>query len=231
MPSVFSDTLATFSREFGPYYFGLLLLPFLCFFFRKKVSTEFRRLFPLMAYWAVSEYVGLVAAERIGSNAPVHHLYTVVYYLLAVYYFYPLLKAEKGMVFYLFASCFLLFLFSVLNAIYFQPWLVTPTNAIMVHCLFLLTICLFSFKQLLENPIALPLQYQSQFWVSAGILVFNSWAFFFFATHAYFLQIGNYPLLFLRIPELFSFIMLLFFLAAFWAEIKTNQTRNEPLTK
>lgn len=230
MPSLFSNVLEALTREFGPYNFGLLLILCLMLFFQKRVSKEFRRLYPLLFYWVVSEYMGIVVAVVYEGNAPVHHLFTVVYYLLLVYYFYPILKEETGMKFYFIASSAVLFVFALLNALYFQPLMVMPTNAIMFHCLFILAITLFSFKQMLANPIAVPLQYQSQFWISAGFLVFNSWAFFFFATHAYFLQIGAYPELFYKIPQLISFIMLLFFLASFRAEIKTNQSSNEPFT-
>ncbi|MHB1278153.1 MAG: hypothetical protein ACYC1Q_07125 [Bacteroidia bacterium] len=232
MSSQYSNLLDFITREFSPYTFGLLLILILTFHYRRSVSAEFRRLFPLLVYWPLSEFAGIACRLAIGSNTPVHHLYTVLYYLLVVYYFYPLLRAEKGMKFYFIASSILLSLFTVLNAILFQPLMVVmPTNAIMFHCLFILTITLFSFKQMLANPIPMLLRYQSQFWISAGLLVFNSWAFFFFATHAYFLQIGNYPLLFLKIPGIIAFVMLLLFLMAFWAEIKTNQFRHERIAK
>lgn len=238
MSSRFSDLIdviiwrfSPYFKEFSPYTFGLLLILILTFYYRKSVSADFRRLFPLLVYWPLSEFAGIVFKQEWGNNAPVHHIYTVLYYLLVVYYFYPLLKSEKGMKFYFIASSTLLILFAVLNAYFFQPLKVMPTNAIMFHCLFILVIALFSFKQMLANPIPTLLRYQSQFWISAGLLVFNSWAFFFFALHAYFLRVGNYPLILLNIPGIFAFVMLLLFLLAFWAEVKTNHFRYEHSAK
>lgn len=233
MPTWYSKLLALINEELSPYTAGLLLILFLTYYYRKSVSREFRRLFPLLIYWPISEFVGIATRREFISNTHVHHVYTVVYYLLLVYYFYPLLKAEKGMKVYFIASCILLFTFTVLNAILFQPLMAEmPTNAIMFHCLFILVIALFSFKQMLANPIPTPLRYQSQFWISAGLLIFNSCVFFFFALHAYFLRIGGeYPRFFLNIPGIFAFVMLLLFLLAFWAEVKTNQFRHEHSTK
>ncbi|HCS20523.1 MAG TPA: hypothetical protein DIW47_08180 [Bacteroidetes bacterium] len=233
MSTWYSKFLVIINEELSPYTVGLLLILFLTYYYRKSVSSEFRRLFPLLIYWPISEFVGIATRREYVSNTHVHHVYTVVYYLLLIYYFYPLLKAEKGMKFYFIASSILLFAFTVLNAMLFQPFMVAmPTNAIMFHCLFILVIALFSFKQMLANPIPTLLRYKSQFWISTGLLIFNSWVFFFFALHAYFLRIGgDYPRSFLNIPSIFAFVMLLLFLLAFWAEVKTNQFRHEHSAK
>lgn len=227
MSTRLSSILDYATSQFDLYHFGLLVILFLCLIFRKTVSPEYRRLFPLLIYWGFSEYMGFVCSVLIGVNGPVYHVYTIVYYLLAVYYYYPQLKKESGMKIYFLLSSSVLVVFTLLNAYFFQPLLVMPTNAIMIHCLFLLALTLFSFKQMLANPIATPIYFQSRFWVSVAILVFNSWSFFFFAAHAYFVQLSNYPLSFYQITRYFSIVLLILMISSFIAEIKSTRYRDE----
>jgi len=108
------------------------------------------------------------------SNAPIYHIRAIVEYIFyALTYYY--LFTNRRLKTIILVSIAVLTPFSIINALYLQPYHNTFPTYVNVPTLALLVIfALMLFKQMLLSPLKTPLMKQGTFWFNTGIIFYST---------------------------------------------------------
>jgi hypothetical protein len=153
----------------------------------KRVSIASNILTLLIGVTLVSEVISRILAIKIHNNIPIYHFISPIEFIgfSAVYHYlftnYSIKKAIVGLI-------ALLTLASVVDTLFFETLLVFPSKYYMVSEAIYLIYALLGFRQMLLNPIQVPIYKQSFFWLNTAMVSYTSTIFLSDGLHDYFLH-------------------------------------------
>lgn len=192
----------------------------------KKLTIPFKLLSAYLVFALLYYIVNDYAASRYHSNVPVLHVISLANYIFFALIYYYLLKSKlikKAIL----LSIILVTLFSVINAIFFEPFLkVFPANLMLSTDVLFVILSLLLFKQMLLYPLQINIIKQGIFWFNTAILFFSTTMFVNFALVNYYRRYHIYNLLIvLYFWDLTEFIFIILLgIAVFVHKKEINQT-------
>lgn len=165
------------------FYYGCLLLAAITgLWYFKKADTVFKGIAILILLTLISELIAKYIAFGLNKpNSIVYHLFTPVEYTIYVIIFQGFLDHKKWNTL-LWLSAIGLFLFEIVNTIFFQSLSVTNTNVMITESVLLVFLSLMLFLKIRETPSIGNLLKEGVFWFNSAVLcyyAFNSliWGF------------------------------------------------------
>lgn len=165
------------------FYYGCLLLAVItgvwCF---HKVDTEFKWIAILIFLTLISELIAKYIAFGLEKpNSIMYHVFTPIEYTIYVIIFQGCLDHKRWNTL-LWLSAIGLFLFEIVNTIFFQSLHVTNTNVMITESVFLVFLSLMLFLKIRETPSIGNILREGVFWFNSAVLcyyAFNSliWGF------------------------------------------------------
>lgn len=156
----------------------------------KFIDKGLRIFFVLIVITFISELVSLKIKEKLGTKAPVYHFYNVIQLsFIGIYFLYTVCIKPK---FIQMAGIILgSSIIGVVNLLFFQPLLTVNTNMLIVECILIIGMALFSLFTFLKaedetNPVRKP---HFQIWMA--LLILWSSSFFFWALLSYLKQMRS----------------------------------------
>jgi hypothetical protein len=170
------------------YYLLLLLAVFITGIIKyRRVSTAYKVLTLLIGATFLSECVSRVLVATIHNSKPAYHFLSPIEILCfsAIYYYQLINKTLKVTIQYLMV---LFAAGAVIDTLFFETLFVFPSNYLMVSELFYLLYSLLGFRQMLLNPIQVPIYRQSFFWLNTALLIYSATIFLSDGLHDYFVH-------------------------------------------
>jgi hypothetical protein len=156
------------------YYLILLLFVFSIGIIEyKRVGIAYKILTLLIGATFLSECISRILVAKIHNSNPVYHFSSPIEFIgfSAVYYFvFTNSSIKKGIT----ALIVLLTLVSVVDTVFFETLLMFPSKYYMISEAIYLIYALLGFRQMLLNPIQVPIYKQSFFWLNTALLSYTS---------------------------------------------------------
>lgn len=170
------------------YYLILLLAVFSIGIIKyRRVSIAFKILTLLIGTTFLSESISRILAAKIHSSIPVYHFFSPIEFIGFSAIYYQLINNNEIKK----AIHILIWLFvfgAVIDTLFFETLFIFPSKYLMISEAIYLVYALLGFRQMLLNPIQVPLYRQSFFWLNTALLIYTSTIFLSDGLHDYFVH-------------------------------------------
>lgn len=200
----------------------ILALPLLRGLFAWKKLVESQRIIYLLVIITfINDSLTIHLNRQSQNNLWVYHFFVPLYFCVLVYLYRKSLNSlpVKSVLYW----CIGLFLvFSTTNSLFIQPLDSFNTNAITTSMVFYIILTIIYFYQLLAESLYTELERNPVFWLSAGVLLYNSGALILFILANYFLEEQRQLVMsFWSLNIIFNILLIGFYTVALWVRPQT----------
>ena len=211
-------------------YLSIISIEFLLgLLFIKRISPHFRVIVPILFFIILCEVISRITiqANSLHSSNPPYHFHVPIHYALVAYFYASNSRKNRFLLFFCYASSFVVFTFSLINLFYFQNLRTFPSNSMLVSSVFILFLVLYSFIDMLHKVEPLPLTRQGLFWFNAANLILYSTSFFYWGLFNVLLATHEFPMAIFYIISTLTIISYIFygFSLYFGQKSPENETR------
>jgi len=179
-----------FYRAF--YYSFLIIAAVIGLLYFKKVDKTFRWVCLLIILTLISELIAKYFSLHRKPNGIVYIIFTPVEYFVYVMIYTSFFDDKKWSKI-LFTSVACLVFAGIINTIFFQPAIETPTNTMNIESVLLVVLSLKLFINIREKPVYENVLSEGVFWFNSAVLIYYSFDILFWGFHNIAFRLRNPP--------------------------------------
>jgi hypothetical protein len=194
---MFTDFYHTF------YYTILIIAAIATALYFNSVDSPFRLVCLLVLLTVLSEFIARYCKVNYRTNNIVYLIFTPIEFSMYAMIYKRFLNDNKWTkILYITIAC--LIFATVINSIFFQPPLKTPTNIMDIESVLLVILSLKLFIDIREKPVYEKVTTEGVFWFNSAVLFYYSFAILFWGIHNMVYRLTNPPVIIYDALLLFS---------------------------
>jgi hypothetical protein len=182
-----------FTDFYRAFYFSFLIIAaVISLLYFKKVDKTFRWVCLLIMLTLISELIAKYFSLHRKPNGVVYIIFTPVEYLVYAMIYISFFNDKKWSKI-LFTSVACLIFAEVVNTMFFQPVIETPTNIMNIESVLLVILSLKLFINIREKPVYENVLSAGVFWFNSAVLIYYSFDILFWGFHNIVFRLRNPP--------------------------------------